>query len=272
MAPLAGIDHLVIALQDLEAGARFYERLGFQVGARNRHPWGTENRLVQFDGSFLELITVGEGARIPEHSSREFSFGAYVRDSLARREGLAMVVLDSRDAQADARRFALSGLGDFEPFRFERSARRADGGETTVAFTLAFTQPRPALDAAFFVCQQHYPENFWNPAFQLHPNGAAGLGPVTLPSADVRAARAFLETFCGSPAKEKGGRWRIPLARGSIEIAAPRASAGFSILVPDLEELQSTLRRNEIDYSVDEDRIEVRPDVAFGVAIAFERS
>ena len=39
------IDHLVVAVRDLDGAARFYERLGFQVGSRNRHPWGTENRL-----------------------------------------------------------------------------------------------------------------------------------------------------------------------------------------------------------------------------------
>jgi catechol 2,3-dioxygenase-like lactoylglutathione lyase family enzyme len=38
------IDHLVIAARDLEAQAAFYRRLGFQVGTRNRHPWGTENQ------------------------------------------------------------------------------------------------------------------------------------------------------------------------------------------------------------------------------------
>ena len=42
------IDHLVVAVRDLDGAAAFYERLGFQVGARNRHPWGTENRIVQF--------------------------------------------------------------------------------------------------------------------------------------------------------------------------------------------------------------------------------
>ena len=39
------IDHLVVAVRDLDEAGRFYERLGFQVGARNRHPWGTENRI-----------------------------------------------------------------------------------------------------------------------------------------------------------------------------------------------------------------------------------
>ncbi len=45
------IDHLVLAVRDLDAAGLFYERLGFQVGARNRHPWGTENRIVQFQSS-----------------------------------------------------------------------------------------------------------------------------------------------------------------------------------------------------------------------------
>ncbi|MFX8809231.1 VOC family protein, partial [Acinetobacter baumannii] len=54
------IDHLVVAVHDLDQAAGFCHRLGFQVGARNRHPWGTENRLVQFASSFIELITVAD--------------------------------------------------------------------------------------------------------------------------------------------------------------------------------------------------------------------
>ena len=51
-----GIDHLVLAVHDLDAAGDFYEKLGFRVGARNRHPWGTENRIVQFPHIFLELF------------------------------------------------------------------------------------------------------------------------------------------------------------------------------------------------------------------------
>ncbi|RYE71196.1 MAG: VOC family protein, partial [Hyphomicrobiales bacterium] len=51
-----GLDHLVIGVADLDAAGAFYDDLGFRVGARNRHPWGTENRIVQFPGAFLELI------------------------------------------------------------------------------------------------------------------------------------------------------------------------------------------------------------------------
>ncbi|MFD2817042.1 VOC family protein [Paracoccus aerius] len=34
------IDHVVVAARDLDGAANLYARLGFQVGPRNRHPWG----------------------------------------------------------------------------------------------------------------------------------------------------------------------------------------------------------------------------------------
>ena len=56
-----GIDHLVLAARDLDALAQFFRHIGFAVGARNRHPWGTRNHIVQFDGAFIELIGVEPG-------------------------------------------------------------------------------------------------------------------------------------------------------------------------------------------------------------------
>ena len=128
------LDHVVIAVRDLDRAADRYRRLGFQVGARNRHPWGTENRLIQFSTSFIELITVGARAEsIASHQPRRFSFGAFVRDYLEEREGMAMLALSSSDAPGDAARFREQGIGDFEPFSFERKARTPDGSETQVA-------------------------------------------------------------------------------------------------------------------------------------------
>jgi catechol 2,3-dioxygenase-like lactoylglutathione lyase family enzyme len=117
------LDHLVLAVHDLDAAGAFYQRLGFLVGARNRHPWGTENRIVQFDGAFLELITVGEGADIVPHQHGVFSFGAFVHDYLSAREGFAMLVLASSDALADKAAFDKAGIGGFAPFDFARKAK-----------------------------------------------------------------------------------------------------------------------------------------------------
>lgn len=53
-----GLDHIVHAVRDLDAAAEFYGRAGFTVGARNRHPWGTHNRIVQLKNCYIEILEV----------------------------------------------------------------------------------------------------------------------------------------------------------------------------------------------------------------------
>src|SRR5256885_12438117 len=57
-------DHIVHAVHDLDAVGDAYARLGFTVGARNRHPWGTHNRIVQFPGVFIELLADRKSTRL----------------------------------------------------------------------------------------------------------------------------------------------------------------------------------------------------------------
>ncbi|CAH1662549.1 Glyoxalase-like protein [Hyphomicrobiales bacterium] len=281
-----GIDHLVVAVRDLDAAGAFYEALGFTVGARNRHPWGTENRIVQFDGSFIELITVGEGAVIAPHGERTFSFGAFVRDSLARGEGLTMLVLESRDAPSDALDFAAAGIGDFETFFFERHARRPDGGETTVAFTLAFARDDRAPQCGFFVCQQHFPENFWNPAFQSHANGARGVSAAVMTAENPTDHHIFLSAFTGQRdlrATSLGVSAELP--RGRLDILSTDAFrslygvsgvveeevfVAFAIAVEDLDATAERLAKAGIATRTVGPRLIVAAQDASGVTIAFE--
>jgi catechol 2,3-dioxygenase-like lactoylglutathione lyase family enzyme len=281
------IDHLVVAVQDLDQAGHFYQRLGFQVGARNRHPWGTENRIIQFPGSFIELIAVGEGATIAPHASRAFSFGAFVQDYLRTREGLAMLVLDSLDAKADAALFAEEGIGSFEPFHFERTGRRPDGSETKVAFTLAFTSVERSPKAAFFVCQQHYPENFWNPEFQRHDNQATRISSVTLAAPEPEELRAFLVAFTGvQPGSPDGDDLSFRLAESHIDVLTPDDAAeiygsieaeldqpslvAFAIRVEDIQRQARWLDAAEVPYQHIGSRLIVPASAASGVAIAFE--
>lgn len=269
------IDHLVLAVHDLDAAAAFYERLGFQVGARNRHPWGTENRLIQFRSSFLELITIGDDpSRIPPHRPGHFSFGAFVRDFLERREGLAMFVLDSADAKADALSFAQAGIGHFEPFFFERKGWRPNGTETHVAFTLAFAMDPRLPHASFFVCQQHHPEAFWNPAFQQHPNGSSDVHSVTLGVAQPGDHAAFARAFTGaSGTRESGKALAFPLRNGGrLRIARQPDAAGFtrfSVTVPDLCVVSERLNRLGIPFKAASGAIMALQTEAHGTAIEF---
>ncbi|MGX1788936.1 VOC family protein [Bosea sp. NPDC055332] len=281
-----GLDHLVIGVADLDAAGAFYADLGFRVGARNRHPWGTENRIVQFPGAFLELVTVGDATLIPPHAARHFSFGAFVRDGLARGEGMSMLVLESHDAAGDANGFRAAGIGDFEPFFFERQARRPDGSEVRVAFSLAFAENAAAPECGFFVCQQHEPQNFWNPAFQQHENGASGLSAVFLVAEEPAAQVAFVGAFSGAEsfATPEAGL-RLPLPRGRLEVLTSQAArallagesrqdqanfAGFAVTVPDLDPVRSRLAERNIPHRQEGTRIVVPASAAFCCAIVFE--
>lgn len=285
-SPPRGLDHLVLGVHDLDAAAALYQRLGFTVGARNTHPWGTQNRIVQFPGAFLELITVGDAGAIPPHGPRRFSFGAFVRDALARGEGMSMLVLESKDAAADAAAFHAAGIGDFETFFFERQASRPSGEAARVAFTLAFAQDDLARECAFFVCQQHEPQNFWNPAFQSHPNGASGLAAALMAADEPSVHRRFLTAFTGGAEVLEGNADLVlPLPRGRIDILdadaagaiyhvapepTPTRFLGFAVAVPGLERVAGFLEAGGTPFIRNEERIIVEANAAMGCLISFE--
>ncbi len=108
-----------------------------------------------------------------------------------------MLVLEGHDSAAEAEAFRTAGIGDFELFHFERDAKRPDGTPTKVAFSLAFARDPKAPDIGYFTCKQRYPENFWNPAFQQHANGAIGIAGVVLVADNPGDHRAFLAAFTG---------------------------------------------------------------------------
>lgn len=273
------IDHVVVAVRDLDAAGAFYQRLGFRVGPRNHHPWGTENRLVQFGSSFIELIAVGpHGDAIPDHEPGRFSFGSFVRDFLAQREGLAMLVLDSDDAKADAALFSRKGIGSFEPFFFERKGRRPDGSETHVAFTLAFAVAPRASQAGFFVCQQHFPENFWNPAFQCHENGASAIVEVGMTAAHPQMYEGFLSILSGSPARrDERGQLSIDLRGGRLTVASTVNSRAdlqlhsLSIRIPDPGAQAERLGKADVSFAEINHGLRISAEAAFGATIHFVR-
>jgi hypothetical protein len=231
-----GLDHIVHAVRDLDAAAEFYCRAGFTVGARNRHAWGTHNYIVQFPGVFIELIAIGEPELIRIGAPGTFSFGAFLRDFLAREEGLAMLVLEGKGAAEDAAAFRSAGIGDFKPFNFERDAKRSDGSPTRVAFSLVFAADEKAPDIGYFTCQQHHPENFWNPAFQQHANGAATISGIVMVSENPEDHRHFVGSFAGERHIDADANGiSVTTPRGVIQVMNPAAwRAATGTEPPDL--------------------------------------
>lgn len=229
-----GLDHIVHAVRDLDAAAALYQSLGFTVGSRNKHPWGTHNRIVQFPGFFIELLTFAEPEKLGDDGFSTL-FAAYNRDFIARGEGLSMLILESKDAQADEAVFRDKDIAASPEMRFEREGKRPDGSTVKVGFSLAFAEDKKAPDIHFCICQQHFPENFWNPAFQKHANGVQGIAGVVM-VADVPVDhRDFLLAYTGAQeAKATADGFHIALPRGSIDMMTPSAfTRRFGLAAPD---------------------------------------
>ncbi len=220
-----GLDHIVHAVRDLDAVAAHYRALGFTVGARNKHPWGTHNTIVQFPGFFIELLTFAEPDKLGTDGFSTL-FAAYNRDFLARGEGLSLLILESRGARTDEAAFRQAGIAGSPVMGFEREGKRPDGTAVKVGFSLAFAENEAAPDIHFATCQQHYPENFWNPAFQKHANGVTGVAGVVAVADDPARHRAFFEAFADGQATAADGGFAIATPRGTIEVLTPAAFSG----------------------------------------------
>ena len=229
-----GLDHIVHAVRDLDAAADLYRRLGFTVGARNRHPWGTHNHIVQFSGFFIELLTFAEPDKLG-NDGFSILFGAYNRDFIQRSEGLSVLIVESKDARADEDQFRAAGVLAMPTMRFEREGQRPDGTPVKVGFSLTFAEDQAAPNIHFTTCQQHYPENFWNPAFQRHVNSAAGIaGVVAVAERPERHAR-FFEIFTGAPSITVADGFMIETPRGTVDMLAPAAfTRRFGVRPPNV--------------------------------------
>jgi Glyoxalase-like domain len=282
-----GLDHIVHAVRDLEGAAGLYGRLGFTVGARNRHSWGTHNHIVQLPGFFVELLTVAEPEKL---GSDGFSnlFGRFNRSFLANQEGLSLLLLESGDAATDAAGFQSAGIAASEVLKFQREGKRPDGATVNLAFSLAFARDSGAPSIGFAVCQQHFPENFWNPAFQQHPNTASGVAGVVLVAENPTDHHIFLSELTGVRdlhATSSGVSASTP--RGNIKVMDPAAFrshfgteppdisqgarlAALQFYVRDLDALRASLRGGGIAFSVRMDSTIVAPENAMGATLVFE--
>jgi catechol 2,3-dioxygenase-like lactoylglutathione lyase family enzyme len=283
-----GIDHIVHVVRDLAAASATYERLGFQVGAENVHPWGTKNRLVQLPRFYIELLLIPESVKFPPAPPRSYSFGAFNREFLqACGEGLSFLVLQSADPKAEAAEFDKAGFGGFEVMDFARKGKRADGSEAEAAFSLAFARDPASPHAGFFTCLQKTPENIWFPELQRHRNGAKGISAAVLVADNPTDHHIFLEAFSGARevwATSLGLRIETP--QGEILVYDPRAlSDAFGSAAPkeeglrlmalvftvaDLAATGKWLETAGLRPRALHDRLVVGPDDAQGAVIAFE--
>ena len=286
---MAGIDHVVHAVADLDRAAQFFERLGFTLTPRAQHPFGTGNRLAQLQGCFIELLAVTKPGEVPEAKPGEFSFGAYNRDFLASDgEGMSMLALTSEGWEEDRARLAARGFDLPAPFGFGRTARQPDGKEVKLDFRLTFAAAPEFAKAQFFTCDHRHPaEVFWKPAYQAHANGAERVVEVLMVAEIPEIFMGPVKRLFGGAAPILGGVC-AGLDGAGLCILEPDASAetypkavppvpaegqarfaGYRIRVADLGAVEALWTANEVPFRRVGDRLYITADGAYGALLAF---
>ncbi len=282
-----GLDHIVHAVRDLDAGAELYRRLGFTVGARNRHPWGTHNHIVQLPGFFIEVLTMAEPSMLGDDGISTL-FGDFNRRFLEAGEGFSLLILESKDAAADARALEAAKIAASDALRFEREGKRPDGATVKVAFSLVFARDALAPAHNFAVCQQHYPESFWNPDYQRHANDVTGVAGAVMVADNPSDHHIFMSAFAGErELLSSSAGITVTTPRGEIQVVTPAAFsdlfgiaapnvtqsarlAGLRLISSDMNATQASLSSGAFSPIRRMGRLIVPPDQALGAALVFE--
>jgi len=163
---IAGIDHVIVGVRDLERARQGWSRLGFTLSPRGRHiGQGTANYCIMFRSDYVELLGIVDPS----------DFVQRLDGFLAQREGL-MAAAFAPVAAAEEVRAALLG-GGLHPSEPRPLGRQLELPEGTVVprFSLMSlpADETPGLDC--FICTHLTPELMRRPEWLHHPNGAIGL-------------------------------------------------------------------------------------------------
>jgi len=165
-----------------------------------------------------------------------------------------------------------------------------DGSTVKLAFSLVFVRDRLAPKISFAVSQNHFPENFWNPAFQKHANGVTGIAGVVFVAENPTDHHIFMSAFTGErELQSTSSGIAIATPHGEIQIMDPTAyrshfgietpnvNAGMRLcalrfVAPDLNPVEASLKSGNVHYSSHMARVVVAPAQAMGAALVFERT
>ncbi len=207
-----GIDHIVIAVSELDQAARDYRDLGFTVLPGGVHAnKATHNALICLgDGTYMELLA--RTGAVPAPDMLDFS------PLLDKGEGLAGFALGSDNLEADAARLKANAFSHIEIAPGER--RRLDG--TIIRWKLMH------IDGSFtpFFIQDLTPRNLRVPDdsnVTTHANRVVGLRGVKMLVRSIDAAVEHYTRLLGLQPRERQARdyQEIELSRGSLILSQP---------------------------------------------------
>ncbi|MDH2313612.1 VOC family protein [Methylobacterium brachiatum] len=215
------LDHVVIAVADLDAAIRNYEALGFTVVPGGEHAGGvTHNALVVFaDGTYLELIAF----RRPDPDSRWWRLHDRVGD------GLVDYALLPDDVGATVGSANARGLDLEGPYDGGRA--RPDGA------VLRWQTARSPRSDVPFLCGDLTPRSLRVPEgpARHHANGVSGIAEVAVAVRDRAVSARRYEALLADDDAANAERSAFTLGRAvlRIEVRESDVQAAYAIEARD---------------------------------------
>jgi len=207
------LDHVVIAVSDLEAAMTDYRALGFTVVAGGSHPGRTShNALVVFaDGSYLELIAWKSYNEAERWCVEHAKHGDGLMDFALLPEDTAVAI-----AAARARGLHLNGPID-------GGRKRPDGAE------LKWQTGRQVTFDLPFLCGDITPRALRVPEGEVrrHANGVTGIAGVTVAVRDLDVSIGRYRALLGAGSLEEGA---CTVAGAGLRTAVARVGATDIVL------------------------------------------
>lgn len=192
---IIGVDHVVVAVRDLDTAAATWTNLGFTVSPRGTHSphIGSANHTIVFSDDYIELLSV---LHATVHSQPTVDF-------LSKREGIERVAFTTDDAAAGVDELKGRGIIADGPVGFGRPVELPGGGTGEARFNI-FRWPRTEVPDGprIFACQHLTPETVWIPELRRHPNGASRLVRVEVLSGTPAQAASRLSRLIEQPVTE----------------------------------------------------------------------
>ena len=214
-----GIDHPLIAVEDLESVRERLCSIGFAMTPPGLHPWGTGTSLAVFAGCLLEIVSVRDARRLDDKAVPGFGFGRHVQRYLTAREGVALTALHSVDPEREAARARAAGFEVSGRIEFGRDVVLPDGTPDRTRTTLVPLPDREHERLSFFLCCQHRRDLVEVPAWMAHANAVVGIGGITVladAASHERIARRLGGLFGRPESAERG--FDLRTANGTISV------------------------------------------------------
>lgn len=304
------IHHVGHVVRDIEKARELYQKLGFFCPApayptlsRNAgepaKPFGVANMHTTFARNFVEIVAVvTEESHLPDDARPNLlqippaalprviegieRTIAKISASLARFEGLHILVFQTEDADESARRFDQTGVGHSGVNRVQQTRQSVSVGAIEIDREDIPEGRLAVAESPVSVAPEAQPS-------LQHPNGAVDLveSILCVPDAEIEACVERYQRYLGSNARRDGAAHIFDLQKSCVKLipesylammlpgeTAPALPAfvAYAVAVRDLDSTRRLLESNDVVVNAEPSGgIFVPAKAALGAAVIFRQ-